>query len=689
MVNEINLLFWPKGESSCRSQIQWWTGILIAALSMLPLAGVGRASDSAQKQKTTQDLTKLSLEELADLEVTTVARKPERRSQVPAAIHVITQEDIRRSGATSIVEALRLAPGVQVARVDSNKWALGVRGFASRLSRSTLALMDGRSVYTPLFAGVYWEAQDTLLEDIDRIEVIRGPGGTLWGANAVNGVINIITRSPEETQGALVTTGGGLNEQGFAQFRYGGKAGANAFYRVYGKAFSRDALFHHDGRNFDDWRMGQVGFRTDWSHRERDNFTLQGDLYGGETGQRTNITTLSPPALTMLEKNADLSGGNILARWRRQTSGTSNVEVQAYYDRTNRRELSFQENRDTFDLDFQHRFAARARHDVIWGLGYRLSSGDVSGEPTLAFHPARRTDNLFSGFLEDQVLLVEDRLSLMAGAKFEHNGYSGAEAQPSLRLLWTPDPKHTVWSSVGRAVRTPSRIEHDLELTALLEPRTPSFLRVARNRDFVSEKLLAYEVGYRVQPSPRLLLDLATFYHDYDDLLSVETGTPFFEAAPPPNHLVVPLVLKNGMHGKTYGVEVAGDWQALGRWRLKSAYSYLGVNLSRSAGSGDVTTERSMEGSSPRHTVTLQSFLNLPRNFEWDVIFRYVDDLPSQLVGDYGGLDVRLGWRPNRNLEFSIVGQNLLQQRHPEFGGGTGGLAEVKRGAYGKVTWRW
>lgn len=649
---------------------------------------VSAAAQSAPAEKEPRDLTELSVEELANVEVSTAGKKQQKRSEVAAAIYVITQEDIRRSGATSIPEALRLAPGVIVARVDSNKWAIGTRGFPSRLSRSLLVLMDGRSVYTPLFAGVYWEVQDTPLEDIERIEVIRGPGGTLWGANAVNGVVNVITREARDTQGMLVSAGAGTVDRGFSSFRYGGRWGENNAYRVYGKFFNRDPGFHAAGNNFDDWRMGQTGFRSDWELNPRDHFTLQGDVYRGESGQRVSFTILSPPSVATVQQNADLSGGNVLGRWRRALGNDSEAALQFYYDRTDRDEPTFREIRDTFDLDFQNRLRLGRHHDLNWGAGYRLSSGEFTGVPTIVFRPARRTDHLFSAFLQDGITLIEDRLTLTVGAKLEHNSYSAWELQPSARVLWKPARRHTLWAAITRAVRTPSRVEHDLESTSLLEPVTPTFSRFLGDRNFVPETLLSQALGYRVQATDQLFLDLTGFYNRYFDLLSIEPGTPFFEATPPPPHLAVPVTVRNGMEGRTWGAEAALDWRATGRWRFKAAYSFLRVNLSRKPGSLDVGTEKSTEGSSPRHQFSLSSFANLTRNIDLDVTLRYVAELVSQGVPQYATADARLGWRPRPPWEIAVVGQNLFAGHHLEFGGGNAGRTEIRRGVYLQLSWR-
>ncbi len=671
-----------------RARFQRLSPGCLGMMAWLLAGALSAAGQVAPQEKKSRDLTELSVEELANVEVTTAGKKAQKRGDVAAPVYVITGEEIRRSGVTSIPEALRMAPGVNVARIDSNKWAVGIRGFASRLSRSMLVLMDGRSVYTPLFAGVYWEVQDTPLEDIDRIEVIRGPGGSLWGANAVNGVVNVITRDATETQGALVSVAAGTVERGFTTFRYGGKAGENGAYRFYGKFFNRDPGFHAAGNNFDDWRMGQAGFRSDWKLNQRDRFTLQGDFYRGESGQRTAFTTLSPPSLVTVQQNAELSGGNLLGRWQRTLGEDKDVGLQFYYDRTDRHEPQFREIRDTFDLDFHNRLRVGRRHDLNWGAGYRLSSGEFVGIPGLSFLPGRRTDHLFSVFVQDGMTLLQDRLTLTVGARLEHNGYSGWELQPSARALWKVAKRHTLWASTNRAVRTPSRVEHDLEATSLLASLPLTFSRFSGNKSFVSETLVSQGLGYRAQVKDQLFVDLAGFYNRYDNLLSVEPGTPFLEATPPPPHFVVPISLGNGIEGRTWGGEAAVDWRATSRWRLTAAYSFLRMNLDRKPGSLDTSTKRSTEGSSPRHQFSFSSYATLPQHLELDVTFRYVSELANPRVPQYATADVRLGWRPRPAWEIAVVGQNLFAGHHLEFGGSPANRTEVRRGAYGRLIWR-
>jgi iron complex outermembrane receptor protein len=655
---------------------------------LLLLVGLGKESWAKALEGDSQAggrLTQLSLEELGNIEVTTQSKEPLKLSRTPAAIYVLTQEDIRRSGATSIPEVLRLVPGVEVARIDSNQWSLGVRGFGSALSRSVLVLIDGRTVYTPLFAGVYWNVQDTLLEDIDRIEVIRGPGGTIWGANAVNAVINIITKRAQDTHGTLVSTGGGNLDQGSVDFRYGAGNGKNFNYRVYGKGFTRGPEFHPDRRQFDDWRMGQTGFRADWDLHKRDTLTLQGDLYSGDAGSKIGIATYSPPSLVSVEQNVELAGGNLLGRWRRVLGDGSDVELQAYYDRTNRSQANFAEGRDTVDLDFLHHLTLPRHQDFLWGLGTRFSSGTTAQiVPTIVFIPNHLTDRLYSAFVQDEVPIIGDRLSVTIGAKFLHNIYTGFEVQPSVRLLWTPNPRHTVWAAVTRAVRTPSRVEEDDQLT--LSPNPPTFLRIIGDGKFFSEQLVGYEAGYRSLVRPKFYVDIATFYNSYDHLLSIEPGQPFSETSPSPAHVVVPFLFRNGLLGATSGFEVAPDWRPT-RWlSLAGSYSYLHMDLRKRVGSLDASMVNATEGSSPHHQAVIQSFLNLPRNLEFDQTYRYVSALPAQLVGNYGTADVRLGWRFSRYFGLSLVGQNLLQPHHAEFGGDPGAVVGIKRSVYAKIT---
>lgn len=650
-------------------------------------------SSAVGQTDSAKDLKNLSLEQLGDIQVTTVNKEPEEIWNTPAAIYVITQEDIRRSGARSLPDILRLAPGVEVAQIDSSKFSVGIRGFGTRLSRSVLVLIDGRSVYTPLFAGVYWEMQQTLIEDIDRIEVIRGPGGTIWGPNAVNGVINIITRGSQETHGVLVSTGAGNYEQGFLDFRYGGGKTEGFNYRVYGQGFNRGPQFHPDARNFDDWRSGQFGFRTDWSSGQKDSFTLQGDYYKTVSGQKLGLSFYNPPELINQEANIDLFGQNVLGRWKHQF-GKSDIQVQAYWDRTHRVDLNFEEVRNTFDLDFIHHVALK-RNEFIWGASLRTSPSDYTQViPTVDFLPHDQTYNLFSGFLQDQFAIVPNRLSITLGTKLEYTTFGGFDAQPSARLLVTPSSHHTIWAAVTRAVRTPSRIEDNFQFNALAVPSLPLFIRLIGDGNFVSEKMIGWELGYRGTIRPNFFLDISTFYNQYGGLLSVENLPPVVETEPAPPHLLIPVFFRNGLDATTVGAEVGPVWEPNEHLRFRAAYSYVNIDMRHKPWSDDASTIRQTEGATPHNELVLEGRASLPRGLDFDLTYRYTSSLASTdnaqfpVVPSYSTVDARLGWRLSRDFELSVVGRNLLQPHHFEFAGDPGPLVGIRRSVYANLVFK-
>ncbi len=661
---------------------------------LIALAAVLAALQLPVAAEDEPQLDEMSLEELSELEVTTVSRKPQSRWTAADAVFVLTGDDIRRSGAKSIPEALRLVPEMQVAQIDSNKWAIGIRGFGSRLARSVLVQIDGRSVYNPLFAGTYWEIQDLVLDDIDRIEVIRGPSGALWGANAFNGVINIITKDSAATQGGLITAGGGSEERGFGDFRYGGSLGDDLRYRVYAKYLERDDGAEPLGVPYqDDWQMLRGGFRVDWRPESVGWLTLQGDLYDAQLGDRVGITTFEPPYRETLVGNADASGGNLLGRWTRALSATSEMSLQAYYDHTFRRDLHFREERDTFDLDGQHRFALPWRQGIVWGLGYRVTSDDTAGVPGVEFVPAAATDHLASAFLQDEIDLIVDRLVLTMGVKLQHNDYSGFEWQPNARLLWTPVVGHAFWGSVARAVRAPSRTEADVRLTAPPELDTddPSecagtegcvFPVITGDEGFDSEELIAYQLGWRTELRSSLFVDTVVFYHDYDDMLTLEPGEMSEVQTPPPPHTEIEYLIGNRGRGESYGVSVTADAFPTSWWHLRASYSYLQVHLSAPDG---ITDGTGADGSSPQNQAFVFSRMNLPWRFQFDSSLRYVDRLPAQGIRAYFTFDVRLAYQVTQQIELAAVGRNLWDSTHREFAGGT----EVERGAYAQVRLQW
>ncbi len=687
----LRLTIYP--EMSTRGKLPPLVVIWLVLLPFILNGGWARASQNDQNAG--GNLKGLSLEQLGNVEVTTASKEPEEVWHTPAAIYVITQEDIRRSGATSIPEILRLAPGVEVARIDSDHWAVGIRGFGSQFSKSVLVLIDGRSVYTPLDSGVNWQVQDTLLEDIERIEVIRGPGGTIWGANAVNGVINIITKKTKDTRGALATIGGGNVDQGTGGARYGGTNGKGLDYRVYAKGFLRGPESHPDGSNFDYWKTGQAGFRTDWDVTARDSLTLQGDMYTGLDGERVAVSTYSPPAAMVVDTPDEVSGGNLMGRWRRKFSEDSDLQIQAYYDRTSDFGAQLDEIRNTFDIDLLHHMTLKGHQDFLWGIGARWSPDTIHQKfPTLDFEPHQETDSIYSWFLQDQIPIVSNHLWLTVGSKFEHNNYSGFEVQPNVRLLWTPTEHQTFWAAVTRAVRTPSRFDQDLQLSIFSPAGTqlfglPTYVRVVGSKNFVSEQMISSELGYRTLVASTFYVDFAAFHNDYKDLYGYGPGTLFVEPLAAPTRLILQLPVANVISGTTDGVEIAPDWKPFDWWELKGSYSYLHLAVHIKQGLTDpLGVVSSDNGSSPHHQVQMQSLFNLPKKLELDVSFRYVSSLPAQTVDAYQIADIRFGWRPTKNWELSVSGQNLLQPRHAEFGGDANTIVGIERSAYAKITWR-
>jgi len=655
-------------------------------LTLLALTGMGLAQ---------QDLTELSLEDLMNTKVTSVSKKEQSLSKVAAAIFVITQEDIRRSGATNIPDLLRIVPGLDVAQINANSWAISARGFNHQFSDKLLVLVDGRTVYTPLFAGVYWDTQDVPLEDIERIEVIRGPGATVWGANAVNGVISIITKSAADTHGGLLVAGGGTQDLALGLAQYGGKIGGDASYRVFAKYLDHNHFPGRTGENGEDgWHLSHVGFRVDDSLTPRDSLTFEGDLYGGSEGANFgHIVSIAPPVNENVNGSEKIPGGDILSRWNHVFSSRSDTRLQFYFDRYERDGLALSENRDTFDLDFQHHLALGARHDLIWGADYRHSSDLTVATIDQAWVPAASALQLLSTFVQDEIVLKPDRVFLTVGTKLENNYFSGWELDPSARVVWTPSKLHTFWAAVSRADRSPSRREEDSDINVAVfagPGGVPSELTLLGNPGEKSEHVLAYEAGYRAQPTGPFSIDLATFFNTYTDLATTEPGSPFLEVNPAPSHLVFPLVWGNKMHGTTDGIEVSADWKVNGRWTLSPGYTLLQMHLHTNPSSLDTTSVADTEGSSPRHQAQLRSHLNLPGHFVWDTSGSFVERLPAQGVPSYTRIDTQLSRQLGERLEFSLVGQNLLRDHHLESNDLLTSVnpSQIKRSAYAKITWR-
>ncbi len=661
---------------------------LLTAIAVVGAAAMWALGSTAASEAE-GDLTELSLEELMQIKITSVSKKAERLSEAAAAVYVLTGEEIRRSGATTIPDALRLVPGMQVAQLDANKWAVTTRDWPVRFANKLLVLIDGRTIYTPLFAGVFWEHHDLIFEDVARIEVIRGPGATLWGANAVDGVINIITKSAKDTQGGLVSLGGGTEEQRFGEVRYGGKAGERAWYRVWAKSFDRDGFVDADGNDAnDDWSVSRGGFRVDWELSDRDTLTIQGDYADGRAGETIMILIPTAPFMMPLEDTVTLADRNLLMRWQRVFDEDSDLALQVYYDRFEHDETMAGEKRDTGDVDFQHRFRPSERHDLVWGLRYRRTADETHGSYGMSWDPAERTDDLYSAFVQDEITLTPERLSLTVGTKLEHNDYTGFEVQPSARIAYTPSARRTLWAAVSRAVRVPDRSTDSLTYNALVDPSTNTFTRSLGNRDAEPEELLAFELGYRIQPADRVSFDAAGYYHDVDHLIVTTAGLPFVETDSGSPRTILPMLTLNGMDVSIYGVELAVNCNPTDHWRLRGGYARMEYDVDREV--AGIVPDHELDKLFAPNTAFVHSSADLGSSVQFDVVVRYVDAIPAIDIDGYVEIDSRLAWKPTAYLELFLVGRNLLHDQHEEMISHYLPLAstEVERSAYAGVTWR-
>ncbi len=651
----------------------WCAGILLTWL-LTALPGVAMA-----QQRTTDSLKNLSLDQLMDVEVTSVSRHPEKLLQTASAIQVITREDIRRSGATSIPEALRLADNLEVAQKNSHDWGISARGFNTSLANKLLVMIDGRTVYTPLFSGVFWDVQDYPLEDIERIEVISGPGGTLWGANAVNGVINIITRKATDTQGAYVEGGGGNQVQEFGGVRYGDSLGEATQFRVYGKYVDDgDESIANGSAAQDSWHQAQGGFRLDSVLSPQDNLSVHGDIRDGREDQEADST-------------ARTGGGNIVGQWTHQSDGGSQMSLQSYYDRTHLADPVaetfvgsiplapagfLKDDLTTLDVDFQDQLASGSVHHLIWGVGFRFTHDVVQNAPGLGFFPTTLNQDLYSAFLQDEIALRRD-LSLIVGSKIEHNDYTGFQYEPNLRVAWSGWQNQAIWGAISRAVRDPSRIDTDLK-----EPTAPLVI-LEGAADFKSEEVIAYELGYRAQLDGRTFVTLSSYVNEYDDVRSTSI-TPV---------TLLPFFFQNNLEGHTAGAEFSSTYQVLDNWSLHLGYDLLQEHLHVKPGQFDLSNALN-ETSDPQQQVSLRSAATLFGNLEFDNALRWVDQLVTNNAGtrgtvpSYFSLDSRLAWHMGKGVELSVVGQNLLQPRHVEYGFPTPFREQIDRSVYAKVSWR-
>jgi len=645
------------------ARLAWNCFVCVFAL----LADRGLAQSSAT-QTNTNAPAELGLEDLINIQVTSVSKKEEKLNDAPAAISVLTGDDLHRSGATSVAEALRLVPGMDVGQVNAYTWAVSARGFNGQFANKLLVMVDGRSVYTPLFSGVYWDLQQQILDDLDRVEVIRGPGGSIWGANAVNGVINVVSKSAKDTQGALVYGSGGDVHLTMDGGRYGGMIGSNTYYRVFGSYQKTDdyQLSTNGGSAMDNWWGGEGGFRIDHYRGSDTHLTWQADATKSEIPGQDN----------------DAYNANTIGRWTRELSDRSSVEVQAYYDRFFRDYL-VNDTIDTLDFAAQHTFGLGEHNDIIWGIGYRFISSKVETiGPVVAITKGNYNQQIFSLFGQDEFKIIPEKLTITLGTKIEHNDITGFEFQPTVRAVFKPAENQTVWASVSRALRTPSDYEgRDLARITTGPPTNGPgggfyLPQLVGNPDLESEVLWAYEAGYRIQPDKRVNVDLAVFYNDYSGLVS-GSSPPQFVPGVPIGTATTNFV--NGPKAQTYGGELAVTFAPSDTWRLTASYSLLHEHLDPGiflTGTGD-----------PEHQITLRSAYDFTKRASFDAQLRYVDGFPG--VSSYVTADLRLSYRPIDSIELSIVAQNLFQDQHREQPGVVGTLvSQVPRGFYGKLTWR-
>jgi iron complex outermembrane receptor protein len=628
-----------------------------------------------------------------NIRVTSVSKTEQTLSQAASAIFVITPEAIRRSGATNIPDLLRMVPGLDVARINANTWAVSARGFNARFSNELLVLMDGRTVYTPTFGGVFWDVLDLPLGNVERIEVIRGPGGSVWGANAVNGVINIITAESSATQGAQLVAGDGNVEQGFGTIQYGGKVGKRTDYRVYTKYLNQGQFSSKTGADGGDgWRMLRGGFRSDSALSVKDTLMFQGDIYSAREGVPTSDVVLIPsPATQNVLLLANIGGGFLQGVWNHVSSARSNTSLQIAYD-TYERNDQLREDRRTFDVDFQHNFNGWARQKIAWGLTYRYSTSHSDGILGISLVPADLGTQLFSSFIQDEVAIVPDRLFLAVGLKLEHNYYTGFGMMPSARVAWTPTQRRTLWAAISKTERTPSELDAALraEVGAFVGPGgIPVLVTLFGNPLFSNEESTDSEIGYRTMVQEQLSIDFAAYYSEYSHQNTSEPSAPFLVVAPS-LHLVLPLTTANLMHGESHGMEIAANWKVTRRWTLNPGYAFEQIHMHLAPESQDTTSVSGTQGSSPVHAAQLRSHLDLVRGLSWDTSVYFVGRLADPVEPSYTRLDTGLTWPLGEKINLSLFGQNLLRDRHEEFVDSTGSTMStlIKRGAYAKVEWR-
>jgi iron complex outermembrane receptor protein len=661
--------------------------LILAWIGMFVFPGFPACSAQAP------DFTQKSLEDLMNIEVTSVSKREQKTSQAAAAIFVITRDDIHRSGALNIPDLLRMVPGLDVAQIDAGKWAISARGFNDQYSNKLLVLIDGRTVYSPIFAGVFWDSENVPLDTIERIEVIRGPGAAVWGSNAMNGVINIITLSAEDTKGGHIVTGAGNSAIGPETISYGGKVRNLGAYRISAEGFhvnSLPTLVGLDGQ--DDWRLVHGGFRTDTTLSAKDSLTTEGEIYQGNAGEIAFIPlSLAPPENANVALRDRYSGGNLLSRWKHTVSPNSETSLQVYFDHTTRSDSTYSIGQNSLDIDFQHHILVAERQDVVWGLGYRISSDEIDPTLRISATPQDRRTQLLSLFAQDEIAILPNRIHLSLGARLEHNDYTAFALQPSARIVWTPDSKNSVWAAVSGADRIPARSDSDIRVNfeALPGPgNMPILVSLFGNSNQKNEQVTAFEIGYRTTLSSRFSLDSTAFYNRYRDLTSVEPGAMRLETNPAPVHLLIPESFGNSLFGEAHGFETFANWKVTSFWTLNPGYAFFAIHLHEFAGSQDMSIQET-QGGSPDHEAQLRSSVSLPHNLQWNASTYFVNRLPAESIPSYTRFDTGFNWVMRERVSLSLVGQNLLKNLHPESSGPyfTVQSSQMRRAAYAKITW--
>lgn len=659
------------------------------------LIGIAMPAAWGSNSPESSDLFTLSLEQLTQVQVSSVSRHDQPLFDTAAAVFVVTRDDIRRSGATSVPEVLRMVPGLEVAQIDANKWAVSARGFNNRFADKMLVMIDNRSVYNQLYSGVFWDQTDVLLEDVERIEVVRGPGATLWGANAVNGVINIVTLKARDSHGAMVVADGGRMDQGVVA-HFGGTWGSTADYRVYGKYLHRSPLLAQDGSSSEDaGAEGRAGVRLDWKASGKNLFSFQGELYSDPEQQRVDFDYAST-AFSLNQVHG--AGGFAAARWDRQRNGSSGTAFQAYYSEDRRMEIGQFVHLRSIDLDLQDHRSLGTRSDVVWGAGYRWTSDSTGGAQSMFLHPEHRTQ-LSSGFLQDQLTLVPQTLALTAGTKLLWNTYSHFEYQPSLRLLFRPTPTQSVWASISRAVRTPSDLDRDdrLEFSDGMVGKLPMEILITGNPRFGSEILRAWEAGYRRQMSKAFSLDLAGFANHYSSLQGTLLGAPTPVRKPTPE-ILVPCTYLNALSSDAQGTEAALTWTPSTELRVQGSYTWM-QNRFDNHGNSAVVPLSGEDWTTPRNTFDVRSFWSPVPNWTLGAIVNGNSAINSSMgalvhnpsgyrIAGHTRLDLRAARRIGESGEFSVGGTNLLQHDHAEFISDYAMHSQIPRSAYVRLEWR-